>query len=235
MKIEERERVCLNLIRKFPSEYILVGGYAVSAYEFPRFSVNLDVLIRDKDLKEFSDMLNKEGFYLLKEAGEFARVYEGKFLRFEKRVNSLPVSVDLLVNMIQSRQTGAAYSFDYVWRNSEIRRITGFGTRDWVDARVADREMLMALKINSMRLADQRDIIALCSGDVNTAKITAHLKRAPKKKILSHIKKLKDFIQNPKNRDSLKGVFVLSDAVLDSLLKKTEYVLEEIHKGLAGD
>lgn len=233
MKIEERERVCLDLIRRLPSGYVLVGGYAVSAYEFPRFSVDLDILTRERDLEKFSELLNKEGFSLFKEAGEFARVYEGRFLRFRKKVDLLPVSADLLVGMIQCRQTGAAYSFDYVRKNSEIRRITGFGIRDWVDGRVADREMLVALKVNSMRMADQRDIIALCSGDVNLGKTVTHLRRAPREKILSHIQKLMDFLENPKNRDSLKGVFVLSDSVLDGLLKRTKEMLEGIHKALA--
>lgn len=91
-----------------------------------------------------------------------------------------------------------AYSFDYVWKNSEIRRITGFGIRDWIDGRVADREMLVALKVNSMRMADQRDIIALCSGDVDTAKTVTHLRRAPREKILFHIQRLMDFLENTK-------------------------------------
>ena len=78
----------------------------------------------------------------------------------------------------------------------------------------------MALKINSMRLADQRDIIALCGGGVNITKIITHLRKTPRKKILSHMEKLVDFIQDPKNRDSLKRVFMLSGPVLDSLLKR---------------
>jgi len=232
MKIEEREKVCLNLILRLPSGYVLVGGYAVSAYEFPRFSIDLDILIRERGLGRFTDFLKGEGFSLLKEAGEFARLYEGRFLRFRKKVDSLPVSADLLVGMIQCRQTGVAYSFDYVWKNSEVRKIAGFGIKDSVDARVADREMLMALKINSMRMADQRDIIALCSGEVNIGRTIKHLRRAPREKILSHIRGLLDFLQHPKNRDSLKGVFVLSDSVLDGLLNRTKEMLEGIHKGL---
>lgn len=90
-------------------------------------------------------------------------------------VEPLPVSVDLLVGMLQIRKIDAAYSFDYIWKNWEIRTVTGFGVKASAEARVAEREMLMALKINSMRMGDQRDIIALYSGDVDTGKVAKHL------------------------------------------------------------
>ena len=49
MKIEERERACLELLKKLPEGYVLIGGYAVSAFEFPRFSVDLDIVIAEKE------------------------------------------------------------------------------------------------------------------------------------------------------------------------------------------
>ena len=232
MKIEERENACLEIIRKLPKRYVLVGGYAVSAFEFPRFSVDLDIVIAETDFEKFSGILDSEGFTRVQEADEFARVYKGRFVRFQKTVEALPVSVDLLVGMVQCRQTDAAYSFDYVWKHSEIRTVTGFGVRSSVEARVADREMLVALKINSMRMADQRDIITLCSGNMNADKVVRHLKRAPTDQILKHIGKLLSFLENPKGRDSLKGVFVFSDSVLDRLLRRARDTLNEIAEKL---
>jgi len=234
MKIEERERACLEIIHKLPKRYVLVGGYAVSAFEFPRFSVDLDLVIADTSFEKFAGILEKDGCTRLKEADEFARVYKGRFVRFQKAVEALPVSVDLLVGMVQCRQTDAAYSFAYVWKNSEIRTVTGFGVSSSVEARVADREMLVALKINSMRMADQRDIIALCSVHVDTDKVVRHLKRAPTDRILKHISNLLSFLANPKGRDSLKGVFVFSGSVLDRLLKRARETLEEISGKLRG-
>jgi len=140
--------------------------------------------------------------------------------------------VELLVGMLQIRQTDAAYSFDYIWKNSEIRTVTGFGVKVLAEARVADREMLMALKINSMRMADQRDIIALCSRNVDIGKVAKRLRRAPEKKIREHIRGLLSFLENQKNRDSLKGVFVLSDSVLDNILNRARETLEEIDRKL---
>ena len=232
MKIEEREKTCLELLPKLPKRYVLIGGYAVSAFEFPRFSVDLDIVVSEKDFDTFSGILKTKGFSRLKEANDFAAVYMGKFVRFQKMVESLPVSVDLLVGMVQCRQTDAAYSFNYVWKNSEIRIVTGYGLRSSAESRVVDREMLMALKINSMRMSDQRDIISLCGGKVDTGKVAKHLARAPGDIIREHIGLLLSFLGNPKNRDSLKGVFVFSNSVLDGLLRKAQKTLEDIDKKL---
>jgi hypothetical protein len=232
MKIEERERACLELLQKIPEGYVLIGGYAVSAFEFPRFSVDLDVVVSEKDFERFSGILENEGFSRVKEADEFALTYKGSFVCFQKMVESLPISVDLMVGMVQSRQTDAAYSFDYLMKNSEIREVTGFGVKASTEARVADREMLMALKINSMRMADQRDIIALCAGDVDTGKVANHLTRVPGEKIKKHLGSLLSFLEDPKSRDTLKGVFVFSDSLLDGLLNRARATLGEIDKKL---
>lgn len=232
MKIEEREKACLELLKKLPEGYVLIGGYAVSAFEFPRFSVDLDIVVSEKDFKRFSDILESEGFSHVKEADEFASTYKGRFVCFKKMVESLPISVDLLVGMVQSRQTDAAYSFDYIWKHSETREVTGFGVKASAEARVVDREMLMALKINSMRMADQRDIIALCSGEVDTNKVAGHLKRVSVEKIKNQLEKLLTFLKEPKSRDSLKGVFVFSDSVLNGLLNRAEATLREIDEKL---
>ena len=108
--------------------------------------------------------------------------------------------------------------------------MTGYGADVSTEERVADREMLLALKINSMRMADQRDVIALCGGKVDAAKVVKHLAVSPKSIIREHLERLLSFLDNPKNRDSLKGVFVFSNAVLDRLLNRTVDTLKEIDK-----
>ena len=234
MKIFERERVCLDLLGKLPDKYVLVGGYATSSFEFPRFSVDLDLVIREKDVPEFSGIFKGEGFRFVKKAGEFGKFYKGKMLRFEKKVGALPVSVDLLVDMIQSRQTEAVYSFDYFWKNSELRKVMGSGERDTVEARVANREMLIALRINSMRMADQRDIIALCNARINTGQVISHLKRAPRDKILNHLDILAATLANPDSKDSIKGVFGIPDRAYERMIGNAKKEISAIKYGISG-
>jgi len=234
VKILERERVCLELLKKIPDQCVLVGGYATSSFDFPRFSVDLDLVIREKNVPEFSGIFEGEGFRFVKKVGEFGKFYKGKMMRFEKRVGALPVSVDLLVDMIQSRQTEAAYSFDYLWKNSELRKVMGSGGKGAVEARVANREMLIALKINSMRMADQRDIISLCSSRINTGQVISHLKRAPRDKILSHLNILATTLANPDSKDSIKGVFGIPDRAYERMMGNAKKEISAIKYGISG-
>lgn len=230
MKIQERERVCFELLKKLPQKFVLIGGYASSSYDFPRFSVDLDLVIGEGEVKEFTQILQAEGFRLMKESGHFADFYQGRIMRFGKEVGALPVSADLFVGMVQARQTGTAYSFDYLWKNSEIRRVVG--TKGFAEARVADRDMLIALKMNSLRMADQRDIIALCNGKIDLPKVVSHLKRAPRQKILSNLDILAAILEKPGAKDSIKGVFGISDQVYTKLIEKARREISAIKKGL---
>lgn len=229
MKIKERERACFSLLKKLPTDkYILIGGYAASAYDFPRFSVDLDIAVKRSDLGFFTGLLKQQKYKLTVRSDEFSQTYRGEFLRFEKRVDGLSVSVDLLVDMVQSRQTNTSYSFNYLFKNSELREVVGSSFDLAVRARVVNREMLIALKVNSMRLADQRDIIVLCEGKVNIGRLVGHLKRCPKHIIASNIESLLRTIESPQYKDSIKGVFALPERVYERVIDRTQRVFEEL-------
>ena len=124
-------------------------------------------------------------------------------------------------------------TFYYLWKNSAVRRVVGSGVKEYAEVRVADREMLIALKVNSMRKADQRDIISLCSGDLDISKVLKHLERAPKDRILGHIDILLKTLEDPKSRDSIKGVFGISDDVYGKIIEKAMRELSLVRKGVA--
>jgi len=233
VKIIEREKACLELLGKLPKRFVLAGGYATSSFDFPRFSVDLDLVVPGKEVEKFKEVLENEGFHLVQDLGEFGDFYKGRMMRFQKKVNTLPISVDLFVDIVLARQTDVAYSFDYLWKNSEIRRIVGSGVKEYAEVRAASREMLIALKINSMRTADQRDIIALCNGEIDRTKILNHLKRAPKDKILSHIDIIVATLEKPESKDSIKGVFGISDRVYERMIEKTKREILAIRDGIS--
>jgi len=181
----------------------------------------------------FSGILKGEGFRLVKDLGDFSKFYKGRIMKFEKKVDALPVSADLFIDMIQARQTDAAYSFEYLWKNSEIRKVVGVGVKDDVEARVASREMLIALKINSMRRADQRDIISLCNGTIDVTNVLNHLKRVDEEKILNHLDILVATLEKPESKDSIKGVFGISDQVYKRMMDKAKKEILSIRKGIS--
>jgi len=231
-KILARERVCfefLEAIAKSKRKYVLIGGYAVSAFEFPRLSVDLDIAIPQKELRFFNKLVKENGFGLSTEKSDIDEIYSGKFKKFVKKVE-LPVSVDLLINSVKSRQTNVSYPFDYLYENSEVREVTGWHPESKVKVRVVNREMLIALKMNSMRLTDKRDIIVLCYGKPDVDRIVQHLSRCPKDIIKRHIDELISLIEDPKYVDSIKGAFSISGDVYKKAVKNCKMVLKEIQK-----
>lgn len=227
MKFEEREREILAVLKAIPKskDYLLVGGYAVNAYTLPRFSIDLDISLPKKELDYFRKMLEGLGY---KKITNFKGLpYSGEFERFDKKVDGINVSMDLLINGVASRQTGAAYGFNYLKENSEIKEIqcrTGNA-----EARVADKAVLAALKINSARKTDIRDLFMLCREGVDAEKIKKHLERVPAEKVREHIAAVKEAIGQEQFKDSVQGVFGLVDEKsFRKAKKKVGEVLETI-------
>jgi hypothetical protein len=67
-------------------KYVLVGGYAVSSFHFPRLSVDLDMVIPGKELKFFKDLLKKQDFASTGKKTDFDKTYSGKFEKYTKEV-----------------------------------------------------------------------------------------------------------------------------------------------------
>ncbi|MFH0860750.1 MAG: hypothetical protein V1921_06075 [Candidatus Altiarchaeota archaeon] len=232
-KLLARERECFDFLNAIlqKTKYVLVGGYAVSSFGFPRFSVDLDIVMPDSELKFFEGLLRKRDFILVSERKGLDEVYSGEFRSYGKKTE-MPVSVDLLINSIKSRQTGASYAFQYLLKNSEIQTVRGWHPDSKADVRVADREMLIALKINSMRLTDMRDVIMLCYGKHDTEKIIEHLKRCPQEIIKKHLQEMAALIDDPKYVDSIKGEFSITDKVFQAAARNAKKTVTGIQAGM---
>ncbi|HIH17682.1 MAG TPA: nucleotidyltransferase family protein [Nanoarchaeota archaeon] len=202
MDLLKRENQIFDILQKFNDkelEFVVVGGYAVSAFKH-RFSVDADVVIKDSSLERFKTLLEKEGF---KEAfgKELTGIYSPEFKRYEKD----KVFVDLMVNALVSRTTDAAWSFDLLHKNSVKRKIIGIEKE--VTASVPIKELLIAFKIHSGRLTDFRDVAALAK-DIDLEKVSAFLFRGDIKAININLKKLNTTVHDKNFVDSFKGVFL---------------------------
>jgi hypothetical protein len=219
-----REKVCFDVLKLLEKNesYVVIGGYAVSSYGFPRFSIDLDVIIPETSLSFFHQFLAQQGFTKSKEKSDLA--YSGTFERHEKGL----VSIDLLINTVQSRQTGYSYPFSYVDANSEVRQVSGWDPYHTARVKVASREMLIALKLHSLRDADKRDIIMLCFQMPDVPTLVKHLRNGPKNKLQEHLRELESVLENQHLKDSLKGVYSVDDRVFDRTVKNCRHVLEEL-------
>ena len=121
MGLVERENEILKAIRRMKEaelDFIIVGGYAVSALARHRYSVDCDVVITKEQLEKCEDLLKKEGFTKDIEKSGFDKEYGGEFVSYKKKIKNLPLTIDLLINNLVCRNTGAEWSFNYIKKYS---------------------------------------------------------------------------------------------------------------------
>lgn len=187
----------LNILLEHNLDFIVVGGYAIATYK-KRFSVDLDIIIRSEDFEKFEKLLGKEG-YSFSYSKNIALLYGEEFKRFIKKVRGLDVCVDLLINGLVSRMTDAVWSFDYVKKYSGKRDL------DNLEFLIPERELLIAMKLNSGRLADVRDVVVLMP--CNFEKLKKHVFKGDTRRLMESIKKQKEFLEKPQFDDGFKGIF----------------------------
>ena len=210
MSFVERENEILKTLRAMVDaghDFIVVGGYAVSSLARHRFSVDCDVVVSKQDLTLFRGLLEREGYERHIEKADLHEAYGGEFVSFRKEVAGLPVTVDMLVNSLVCRASGAAWSFDYIKRHSVEANIPGLDTM--VTYRVPEKELLIAFKIHSGRRTDVRDIVMLVE-NADTERVLDHLRRGNIKSLEDQIAKMISALEDRNLIDSLKGVFTLT-------------------------
>src|SRR3989339_405726 len=92
----ERENEILGILEKFSEadlKYIIVGGYAVSAYRH-RFSVDADIVIKREDVDKFAEILHKNGFRKTI-SRNLENAYSSEFARYEKFWPKVSVDLDM--------------------------------------------------------------------------------------------------------------------------------------------
>lgn len=202
MDLTDRENNIFEILQKFIDsglDFVIVGGYAVSAFKH-RFSIDADIVVKSADVAAFEDILRKNNFRKTI-SKELENIYSSKFERYEKDA----ASIDLLINAVASRTTNAVFSYDLLVNNSAKRKI--IGTEKEIIASVPNKEALIAMKIHSGRLADFRDIAALAK-DTNLGIIKKFLFIGNLNQVKENLKNLERALNDKNFIDSFKGVFL---------------------------
>lgn len=231
MGFVERENEIIKTIKSMVEaelDFIVVGGYAVSALARHRFSVDCDIVISKKRLGKFRDVLKREGFKKHIEKSGFDETYSGEFTSYIKDSNGFPVTVDIFVGSLVCRATDASWSFDYINSHSTEANVTGLEAS--VSCRIPEKELLIALKVHSGRRADVRDIVTLRE-NADLDKVLDHLKRGKTDALKDQISKITEALKDENLVNSLKGVFTLSIDVKKQI-KDTQKDMEILLKKL---
>lgn len=125
MSFNDRGDALIDLLEELNESehrYVLVGGYAVSAFN-TRFSTDLDVVVAPNSRESFVTFLETRGF---EKTDSHAKdwFYDTEVIEYEKRLAPRqPIGFDLLINGLGCRQTEAQWSFDYLSGGRESRRL----------------------------------------------------------------------------------------------------------------
>ena len=222
-----REKEVIRILKVLGSQsnnFAVIGGYAINALTSHRFSVDCDIVVDSKGMKEVAAILDKEGYKALKV--EKQPIYGVKMKRYVKPAGFKHVSVEIFPKEVSCRQTDGTWSFEYIMKNS-TRQIS-IGMTDSAEAMVPKKELIMAMKIHAGRDTDMRDVTMLSEradwkamkdfmscGDLNKVK----------KQIESAIK----IINKPQFASSLNAEFGLRYDV-SPLIKRTTEGLKKVRE-----
>ncbi len=149
-QLQLREKEIFETLKKIKKrKFVVIGGYAVNAYTLPRFSIDFDIVIKDRaELEKIERDLFSLGYDKAKSSSEAP--YHGKFERYEKEIApSFRVSVDILIGEVLDRQTMAKFSAEWVFDNSKIRNLRGKTIGEELKVRIINAGALVAMKLIS--------------------------------------------------------------------------------------
>lgn len=220
----DRENRIFEILQAFKAhdlDFVVVGGYAVSAFHH-RFSVDADLVIQDDDLDEFIEVLEANEFEAVEDRE--LDVYEGRYLAYEKD-QELPVTVDLLVNSLQCRQTDAAWSCEYFQQHSTTAEVEG--SQQSIAAQIPEKELLVAVKLHSGRLTDARDAVALVE-NLDLDRLEKHLDRGDDEKLGQVLEQVDETISSEDFEDAFKGVFSQQTLPGDNIRKLHQFIQSRV-------
>jgi hypothetical protein len=219
----DRENEIFGVLQEFEAEgleFVVVGGYGVSAYQH-RFSVDADLVLRSEDVERFTQVLEERGFEMDTDRD---LVYSGRYLAYVKD-EELPVTIDLLVDELQCRQTDASWSYQYVEDYSMEKEIEG--SEESVQVCVPSEELLIAVKLHSGRLTDARDVVALIE-DADLEEVENHIDRGDREKLSNVLENIGQTISDSDFEDSFKGVFSQNTLPEKQIQRLQEFIQKQI-------
>lgn len=227
MSLHERQAELIETHRAIQDEglpYVLVGGWAVSAFQ-TRFTTDVDMVIPATELDAYHTLLDELG-YTKAFDNDVANIYEGRIVRYEKSVGDNTVEFDALVGALRCRQTDAEWSYRYLSEHSTVESLE---VVEDLTARIPEPALLFALKLHSGRLADARDLVII-SMEANFDRIEQHLHRGQPEQLAAQIERVLTELEAKGFEDSFKGVFQqteLPEGQIDSLTELLQHQLQK--------
>lgn len=229
----ERERLSFALLHALERhEAVLVGGYAVSAYGPPRFSLDLDLVTPPAAVPGIREVVRAAGLARVR-AWEGGATFAGRAERWARGKEPLPLAVDLLVDGISDRVSGASHPYAAIRRGALRRVVRGLDPSSEARFLVASPEVLVALKLESARLVDLRDLAVLAGAGVDAKAVAAFLREVRPDILDAHLDALSAALARRDYEDSLKGVYMFDARAFRRLADRTRGMVLELREALS--
>ncbi len=229
----ERDRAAFALLRALEGqEAVLIGGYAVSAYGPPRFSLDLDLVAPARAVPSLRAVLRPAGLRRVRDwAGGDA--FTGRAERWARGTEAVPLAVDLLVDGVSDRVSGASHPFAAIRRGARRRAVRGLQPLSEARPLVASAEVLVGLKLEVARLVDLRDLAVLAGAEVDVRAVATFLVDVRRGLLAEHLEALLAALGRRDFEDSLKGVYMLDARAFRRLADRTRAMALQLRALLA--
>jgi len=198
----------LRVLSEATDSFVVVGGYAVNAHGQHRFSVGCNLATDRDNVPVIDATLLGEGYTL---ARSEVRPPIGVTIReYHKSVGGERASVELLVDTVVNTTTRGIWTYGFIQSNSVEAIVKG--ATDSTPARVARKNLLVAMKLHAGKTQDSEDVVMLSEGtDWKTvAKCAAS---GSKEQLIRQIDYAIGEISSPRFASDLKSTFAIrSDA-----------------------
>lgn len=227
MSLQERQTELIDTHRAIQDEelpYVLVGGWAVSAFQ-TRFTTDVDMVIPETELDAYDALLDELGYNKAFD-NDVANVYEGRIVRYEKSVGDNAVEFDALVGALRCRQTDAEWAYRYLYEHSIVESLE---VAEDLTARIPEPALLFALKLHSGRLADARDLVIVGS-EANRDSIEQHIYRGNPNQLAEQIERVLAELESDEFADSFKGVFQQKELPEDEIDELIQFLRTQLDR-----
>ena len=147
----------LRVLSEATDGFVVIGGYAVNAFGQHRFSADCDLATNRDNVPVIDAILLGEGYELRRKE---ALPPIGVTIReYSKSVGGEPVSVELFVDTVVSTTTRGIWTYRFIHDNSVEAIVVG--ATDSTPSRVAQRNLLVAIKLHTGRTEDLGDVVML--------------------------------------------------------------------------
>jgi len=212
----------LRVLTEATDGFVVIGGYAVNAHGQHRFSIDCELATNRDNVPVIDATLLREGYELRRSE---VRPPIGVTIReYAKSVEGEAASIALLVDTVVNTTTRGIWTYKFTQENSAEAIV--MGATDSTPSRVANRNLLAAMKLHAGETQDFEDIVML-SEKVDWKAVARCAACGSKQQLIDQIDYAIGEISSPKFATELKSTFAMrGDPTL--LLKRANLGLQSL-------